>query len=502
MCRIEQAGCAPARMQVLLRVESAQFVLVCGSTLVGQDNEVSPVEGAGIMTEIQFPAGFTWGSATSSYQIEGAWDADGKGESIWDRFAHTKGRIHDGSTGDVACDHYHLWRDDINLMRSLNLQAYRFSIAWPRVFPAGRGSINLEGVDFYNRLVDGLLEAGIAPFVTLYHWDLPQALQDQGGWAERSIADAFADYADVVSRALGDRVKNWITINEPWCVSILSHWFGEHAPGLRDPYLGLRTAHHVLLAHGKAVPAIRANSPDAEVGITLNFTAAEPGTPVPADRDASRVFDGFFNRWFVDPVYNRGYPSDMVEHYTRHGVLPDGLDFVQADDMDVIAAPTDFLGVNYYTRELSKGGGKGVLPEKDREHATLPQTEMIDWEIYPQGLYNLLCRMHFDYSVPKLYITENGASFSDGPDEKGAIHDERRLQYLRDHFTAAQRAIQAGAPVAGYFVWSLMDNFEWAWGYQQRFGMVWVDFDTQKRTVKDSALWLRDVIAANGYHAG
>ncbi|MBX2999390.1 MAG: beta-glucosidase [Caldilineaceae bacterium] len=446
------------------------------------------------MAQLHFPPEFLWGSATSSYQIEGAWDENGKGESIWDRFTHTPGKIEDGSTGDVACDHYHRWADDVAMMSRLGLQAYRFSISWPRILPDGRGRVNQAGLDFYSRLVDGLLEANIVPFVTLYHWDLPQALQDEGGWPMRSTGEAFVDYADVVSRALGDRVKNWITHNEPWCIGFLSHQIGEHAPGHQDWQEALRASHHVLLSHGWAVPVIRANSLDAEVGITLNYTYATPASSSPADMAAARWFDGYFNRWFTDPVYGRHYPADMVADFTAAGHLPNGLDFVQSGDMEIIAAPTDFLGVNYYTR--------AVLRDESPDNGTqtvftdLEQTEM-GWEIYPEGLYRLLCRLYFDYEAPKLYITENGASYSDGPDADGKVRDHRRTEYMRQHFIAAYRAIQAGAPVKGYFVWSLMDNFEWAKGYLQRFGMVWVDFETQQRIPKESMHWVSRVIAEN-----
>lgn len=444
---------------------------------------------------LTFPRGFVWGAATASYQIEGAWNEDGKGESIWDRFSHTPGRIADGSTGDVACDHYHRWANDVALMKSLGLQAYRFSIAWPRILPKGRGRINQPGLDFYNRLVDGLLEAGIAPFVTLYHWDLPQALQDAGGWPSRQTVDAFVEYADVVSAALGDRVKNWITHNEPWCVSILSHQIGEHAPGWRDTGAALRAAHHVLLSHGQAVPVIRANSDGAEVGITLNFEWIDPACGSAYDAALAREGDGRFNRWFLDPLFGRHYPADAVAGYAPY--LPDGMSFVQPGDLAQIAAPMDFLGVNYYTRRVARDEtADDNLPQEifpDR-----PRTEM-DWEEYPEGLYNLLNRLHFEYGPAKLYVTENGASFSDGPDETGRVADARRLNYLREHFAASHRAIRNGVPLAGYFVWSLMDNFEWAKGYTQRFGIVWVDYETQQRLPKDSALWYRQVIADNGF---
>ena len=453
------------------------------------------------MTQLSFPPNFIWGAATSSYQIEGAWDVDGKGESIWDRFARTPGKVSDGSNGDVACEHYYRYADDVALMADLGVQAYRFSIAWPRILPDGRGQVNQAGLDFYSRLVDTLLAANITPFATLYHWDLPQALQDSGGWPARATAEAFVEYADVVSRHLGDRVKQWITINEPWCVAFLSHQIGEHAPGWQDWPAALAASHHVLLAHGLAVPVIRANSADAAVGITLNFTPAAPASPSRADFEATRWFDGYFNRWFIDPLYGRGYPADMVADYTAAGHLPNGLDFVQADDLHAIGALTDFLGVNMYTRE--------VMRAQDAEE-NLPQTLFaappeertdIGWEVHPESLYRLLLRLYAHYPIDKLYITENGAAYNDAPDANGRIDDQRRVTYLRDHLAACHRAIQAGVPLEGYFQWSLMDNFEWAKGYEQRFGMVWVDFETQQRIPKASAEWYQDAIQHNGFTA-
>ncbi len=452
------------------------------------------------MTRKQFPQNFVWGTATSSYQIEGAWQADGKGESIWDRFSHTPGKIMDRSSGDVACNHYELWPQDLGLMKELGLKAYRFSIAWPRILPQGTGAVNQAGVDFYSRLVDSLLAADIVPFVTLYHWDLPQALQDKGGWPQRSTAEAFVEYADVISQALGDRVKHWITHNEPWCASFLSYQIGEHAPGLRDWPAALAASHHLLLSHGWSVPVLRRNSRGAEVGITLNFTASEIATPTPENVAAARIYDGYFNRWFLDAVCGRRYPADMVEGYRHAGFLPaGGAGYIQEGDMEAIAAPLDFLGVNYYTRFMLKADPENPpMPADDTEHATLPRTDM-GWEIFPQGLYDLLCRLHFEYRLPKLYITENGASFADGPGADGKVHDTRRIEYLRAHFGAAHRAMEAGAPLAGYFVWSLMDNFEWARGYTERFGIVWVDYETQERILKDSALWYKEVIATNAF---
>lgn len=449
------------------------------------------------MTYLQFPSTFLWGTATSSYQIEGAAREDGRGESIWDRFSHTPGKIEDGSTGDVACDHYHRWQDDIALMKGLGMQAYRFSVAWPRILPEGRGRINQAGLDFYSRLVDGLLDAGITPFATLYHWDLPQALQDRGGWPARATAEAFVEYADVVSQALGDRVKHWITHNEPWCASILSYQIGEHAPGLHNWPAALSAAHHLLLSHGWAVPVLRRNSPGAEVGITLNFTPATPASQRPEDIEACSQFDGYFNRWFIDPVYRGTYPQDMVEAYTERGHLPaGGLSFVRGGDMEAIATPTDFLGVNYYTRAVIGATEQGRSEPEVAEMFNVERTEM-GWEVYPEGIYDLLVRLHNEYRPARLYVTENGASYSDGPGNDGQVMDERRQRYLRDHFAACKRAIDEGVPLAGFFVWSLMDNFEWAKGYTQRFGIVWVDYETQQRLPKKSALWYSRVIADN-----
>ena len=450
-----------------------------------------------------FPENFLWGAATSAYQIEGAWDEDGKGESIWDRFAHTPGRILDDSTGDIACDHYHRWREDVALMRELGLKAYRFSISWPRILPGGRGEINQAGLDFYSSLIDGLLEAGIEPFVTLYHWDLPQKLQDEGGWAARSTAEAFVDYADVVSRHLGDRVKHWITHNEPWATTVMGYQNGSHAPGVRDYPAALKASHHLLLSHGWAVPVLRHNSTDAEVGITLILFPLVPGSSDIGVPPIFRKFDGCFNRWFLDPLYGRHYPADIVVEHIETGKLPAaGMNFVELGDLEAIAAPTDFLGVNYYTPVILRDE---IPPEAENELLALlyhgPDYEYteISMMIYPDGLRHLLNRITFEYQPVKIYITENGASYSDEPGEDGRVRDRRRISFLRDHLIATHSAIECGAPVAGYFVWSLMDNFEWSFGYAQRFGMVWVDYKTQQRIPKDSALWYKQVIAENGW---
>ena len=443
------------------------------------------------MSTISFPAGFLWGAATASYQIEGAWQADGKGESIWDRFAHAPGTISDGSTGDVACDHYHRWHDDIALMRELGLQAYRFSTAWPRILPDGYGKVNQAGLDFYSRLTDGLLEAGIEPYVTLYHWDLPQVLQDRGGWPARLSAQAFGEYADAVTRQLGDRVKNWITLNEPWCSSLLSYFLGEQAPGRRDLGEGLAAAHHLLLAHGWAMPVIRQNSPGCRAGVTLNLIPQTPASPSEEDALAARVEDAKFNRWFLDPLSGRGYPEEAVEAFGQE------MRYVQAGDLAAIAAPMDFLGVNYYMRNIIRSD---AIPEIQNEPKTITRrqelTEM-GWEVYAEGMYELLTRLKADYDFPAYYITENGAAYPDQVGANGQVFDARRVAYLRDHFVQAARAIAEGVPLRGYFVWSLMDNFEWSFGFSKRFGLVYTDYATQQRTPKASARWYSRVIAEN-----
>ncbi len=441
---------------------------------------------------VTFPQDFLWGSATASYQIEGAWQEGGKGASIWDRFSHTPGKVVNGDTGDVACDHYRRWPQDIALMKILGLQTYRFSIGWPRIFPNGTGKVNPAGLDFYSRLVDELLAAEIRPFVTLYHWDLPQALEDRGGWPARETAYAFADYAEAVARRLGDRVKDWITLNEPWVSAWLGYKTGEHAPGrqnLNDTFLA---AHHLLLGHGLAVPVIRRDSPDAQVGITLNLSVHYPASDSEADAEAAQLSDGTGNRWFLDPVNKGSYPQDVIDAM--------GLDmsFVELGDMPTIAAPTDFLGINYYTRHIARSD---KVPEAKNAKQTLfpgeEQTEM-GWEVHPESLYVLLRRLSKDYTFPAYYITENGCAYVDEVNEAGEVDDPKRIAYLKGHFEAAQQAITEGTPLRGYFVWSLMDNFEWAFGYTKRFGIVYVDYPTQKRTPKASAKWYSEVIARNG----
>ncbi|MEM0011452.1 MAG: GH1 family beta-glucosidase [Candidatus Bathyarchaeia archaeon] len=438
-----------------------------------------------------FPSQFYWGTATASYQIEGGWNEDGKGLSIWDTFSHTQGKIEDGSTGDIACDHYHRWLEDVKLMKEIGCNAYRFSISWPRVIPLGKGKINPPGLAFYDKLVDALLEANITPFITLYHWDLPQALQDEGGWARRDTAYYFADYASVVGNKLGDRVKHWITHNEPWVVAWIGYGWGVHAPGLKNERVAVQVAHHLLLSHGLAVEALRNACPEGEVGITLNLSPVHPASEKEEDKLAAMRHDGFLNRWFLDPIFRGHYPPDILELYSAYAPQ------VEPGDMAIISRRIDFLGVNYYSRSVMRFNpsagplqAEGVAPEGAEF------TEM-GWEIYPPGLYEILMRVQKDYQPKKLYITENGAAFADEIAPDGGVHDQKRVDYLRAHFAQAHRAIQDGAKLAGYFIWSLMDNFEWAHGFTKRFGIIYTDYPTQKRIMKDSALWYKEVISSN-----
>lgn len=422
-----------------------------------------------------FPADFRWGVATAAYQIEGAVSKDGRGPSIWDTFSHTPGKTHNGDTGDVACDHYHRWADDLELMSQLGIQSYRFSVAWPRILPQGTGRVNAKGLDFYERLVDGLLARGIEPNATLYHWDLPQPLQDKGGWASRDTAQTFVAYADAVSRRLGDRVKFYATFNEPWCIAILSHEIGEHAPGFNDRRLALQVAHHVLLAHGLAMPVLRENAPKAQHGIVLNFTPSYALDDSIEARQTATLMDGTFNRWFADPLFKGRYPEDIWELYGE--LVPK----VDDGDMAQIAAPIDFLGVNYYTR-VSFGGDPGNV-----------ERTAMGWEVFPQGLRDLLLRLQRDYGVP-MYVTENGAAYADNFVD-GTVHDPERVRYLERHLAAVHEALEAGANVKGYYAWSLLDNFEWAKGYSKRFGLIYVDYPTQRRILKSSAKWYAELIA-------
>jgi beta-glucosidase len=466
---------------------------------------------------ITFPAGFVWGAATAAYQIEGAVEEDGRGTSIWDTFSHTPGRVLNGDTGDVATDHYHRTTEDIAIMADVGLNAYRFSVAWPRIVPTGSGAVNQAGLDFYSRLVDGLLQNGIMPLLTLYHWDLPQPLEDAGGWANRDTASRFAEYAGVVGQALGDRVPTITTLNEPWCSAFLGYSAGVHAPGRTDNATSLAAAHHLNLAHGLGTAALRDALPSTgQVSLTLNLQQLRAASQSEADRDAVRHVDAVANRIFLEPVLRGRYPDDLVADLAH---LTD-FSFVRDGDLAAIAAPIDVLGVNYYfptlvaaataqLREQSKSNendphgtaGPAAVPGTDLAFAVPqagPYTAM-GWPIEPASLTDLLLRVHRDYPEIPLAITENGVAYNDVVAPDGGVHDPDRIDYLRSHLAAVYAAIAQGADVRGYYVWSLLDNFEWAFGNSKRFGVVHVDFATLQRTLKDSAHWYRDVIAANGF---
>jgi beta-glucosidase len=459
-----------------------------------------------------FPPDFVWGVSTASYQIEGAVHEDGRGVSIWDTFSHTPGRTHNGDTGDKACDHYHRLDEDLELVASLGAGSYRFSLAWPRIQPDGSGPANRAGLDFYRRLVDGLRARGIAPTATLYHWDLPQALEDAGGWRSRDTAERFAEYAALVAQALGDSVERWITLNEPWCSAWHGYGNGLHAPGRVDTGAAVAATHHLLLAHGRAVVALRAASP-APVGITLNLVPVRAASDHPADLAAARRLDGNANRLFMDPIFAGRYPQDMVEHYAA---ATPGFAVVRDADLEEIAVGLDFLGINYYApavvadpSTVDQAWRAGLVaplhePEAATEelgvvrlvHADSRRTAM-GWEIGAGGLTELLLQVARDYPVPPLYITENGAAFIDYVDPDGQVLDDERISYLDEHLGAVARAIEDGVDVRGYFCWSLLDNFEWAHGYGKRFGLVWVDYPTGRRVPKKSFSWYRDVVSAN-----
>ena len=439
-------------------------------------------------TRSDFADDFLWGCATSSYQIEGAGREDGRVESIWDRFAGTPGTIRDGSDGLVACDHYHRWPEDFDIARDLGLNAYRFSIAWPRIFTGVDGAPNRKGLDFYSRLVDGMLERGLQPWATLYHWDLPQALQDRGGWTDRATIDAFLAFTDAMTRTLGDRVKHWITHNEPWCTAIIGNLEGWHAPGNTDLKTALQVAHNVLVSHGKAVPLIRANVPGAQVGMAVSLHPLRAASERAEDVAAKERHDGLRYRWFLDPLFGRGYPQATRDLFGA--AAPD----VAPGDMEAIAVKTDFMGVNYYFPEvIAHAPGHApldakVLPTVDGEITAM------GWPVVPEGLSELLTRIENDYHPGPMYVTENGSAFEDtvGPD--GAIDDVQRRHYLMRHLGALKDAIEGGAPVKGYFAWSLLDNFEWAEGYQRRFGLVHIDYTTQQRRLKNSGKWYRSFL--------
>jgi beta-glucosidase len=447
---------------------------------------------------VHFPEHFRWGAATASYQIEGAVTADGRGMSIWDRFCATPGHVLNNESGDVACDSYHLYAADVRLMQDLGLDAYRFSIAWPRILPSGRGRVNTAGLDYYDQLVDALLSAGIEPFVTLYHWDLPQALQDDyEGWNSRITAQSFAEYADIVSRRLGDRVLHWITLNEPWVAAFMGNESGEMAPGIQNEKIAWQVSHNLLLAHGLAVPILRTNGVAAtRVGITLSLSPVKAATQAQEDQTLAKYADGKLNRWFLDPLFRGCYPADMLDLLAAksdENLTP----LIEKGDLEIIARPIEFLGVNYYYPTTIRQLPGGQFGQYEFVNPPDAQFTAMGWPVVPRGLYDLLARLHSDYHIPEMYITENGAAFADEVSEDGHVHDARRIDYLREHLLAAHAAMSEGVPLSGYFVWTLMDNFEWAHGYSKRFGVAYTDYATQRRIIKDSGFWYRDMIAKN-----
>ena len=438
-----------------------------------------------------FPEGFLWGASTSAYQVEGSPLADGAGPSIWHRFAHTPGLIRGGDTGDVACDHYRRFRDDVALLRELGLNAYRFSVSWSRVLPEGAGAVNPKGLDFYSRLTDALLAAGIRPFATLYHWDLAAALDDRGGWQNRDAAGWFADYACVLFRALGDRVRDWATVNEPWVVVDGGYVHGGLAPGHRDLFEAPRVAHHLLLAHARAVEAFRAEGSGGRIGLVVNLEPKHAASESGADRAAARRADAYLNRYFLDPVFFGAYPEELPEMFGP--AWPE----IPLADLDAIRRPLDFLGINYYSRSVVRDDPRGGVARVSRLKRPGLHTEM-DWEVHPEGLFEILTWVRGRYGEIPLYVTENGAAFADPPPAGGEIADPLRVAYLREHLRAARRAVESGVDLRGYFVWSLLDNFEWSYGFSKRFGIVGVDFATQRRTVKTSGRFYGAVARSNG----
>lgn len=441
------------------------------------------------MKTFRFPDNFSWGTATASYQVEGAWDEDGKGESIWDRFSHTEGKILTGDTGDVACDQYHRYKEDVAIMKQLGMRGYRFSISWPRVIPDGKGAINQKGIDYYSRLVDELLANGITPFPTLYHWDLPQALHDEGGWANRDIIGHFTRYAETMVDALGDRVKNWMIFNEPHVFVFLGYLWGQHAPGLRDADMAMRASHIVNLAQTSALKAMRATGKPEMIGTAFSMSPSYPASDSPEDKAAAERHHAFSNAWFLDPMVKGEYPRAYVEQerwLARMDIRP--------GDMEAIREKLDFIGINLYTRTIvratddTKNVGYAPVPGEG------PRTAF-NWEVWPAALYQMIKRVDRDYGRPPIYVTENGCSYPTAPGPDGRVHDQERIDFYHGYIGQVARAMDEGCDVRGYYAWTLLDNFEWAMGFSQRFGIVYTDFETLQRTIKDSGYWFRDLIA-------
>jgi beta-glucosidase len=456
----------------------------------------------------RFPEGFLWGTATASYQVEGAVDEDGRGPSIWDTFSRTPGKVYRGDTGDIACDQYHRLEEDLDLMVDIGVRAYRFSVAWPRIQPEGSGPTNQKGLDHYRRLVDGLRSRSIEPMLTIYHWDLPQALEDRGGWTSRETSGRFAEYAGIVYEALADSVRFWITLNEPWVSAWMGYGIGRHAPGIEDVSKALAATHHLLLGHGLALESLRSlGSENNQLGITLNLSDVRPATEDAADVEAARRVDGNANRLYLDPLLRGSYPEDMLEHYRSESDFA----FVREGDLEKISQPLDFLGVNYYFRNTVVDGQRRselatAMRFADLNAATvLPEGVEITamgWPVEADGLTELLLRLHREYTRLPIYITENGRAVYDYVDPEGGVDDEERVAFLDAHFRAAHAAIEQGVDLRGYMVWSLLDNFEWAEGYSKRFGIVFVDYGTQRRIPKMSARWYTEVIGRNGLPEG
>ena len=452
--------------------------------------------------QVSFPKGFFWGAATASYQIEGAWKEDGKGESIWDRFAHTPGKIKNGDTGDIACDSYHRWGEDIALMRAMNLNSYRFSISWPRVQPSGSGTANQRGLDYYRRLVDALLAANIRPFVTLYHWDLPQTLQDAGGWPNRDVAERYADYVQVMAQALGDRVSDWMLFNEPDAFVDLGYLEGIYAPGHTSIFDFLRATHVVNLAQGAGFRALKAARPAARVGTAFSMSPCEPATNSEADKLAAQRAHAITNTWFLEPALHGKYADALT-------FLPETAMGIKSGDMEKTRAPLDFIGINLYYRIIACAPGvveraahtqEWLFPVKMEGGHEGPITDS-GWEVWPKSLYDMLMRITRDYNRPVLEITESGCAYNEAPDANGVVHDPRRITYHQEYLAAMAQAMQEGADVRGYHAWSLLDNFEWAEGFSQRFGFTYVDYKTQKRTIKESGKWYAKVAIENRVQA-
>ena len=429
---------------------------------------------------------FTWGVSTSSYQIEGAANEDGRGQSIWDTFCKVPGKVVNFDNGDMACDHYHRYKEDLDLMKWMGVKAYRFSVAWPRVIPDGVGRVNEMGLDFYDRLIDSLLEREIAPWLTMYHWDLPEALQLRGGWNNREIVEWFGEYSEVLTSRFGDRVKNWMTLKEPLCSAWLGHLYGDMAPGIKDLQTALNVSHNLLMSHGLACQVIRSNVSEANVGIVINVTPAVPATDSQEDGNAAQLADGFDNRWFLDPVFGRSYPADVIDAL---GASPE----IHSGDMKLIAQDLDFLGVNFYSRQtVAADQNSKPLPIRSVNRENVKRTAM-NWEVHPQAFEEILLRISKEYSPKAIYITENGSAWNDEV-INGEIIDDERIDYLVRHLDAMRSARDRGAPILGYFAWSFLDNFEWAYGYEKRFGLIYVDYKTQKRTPKKSAFFYRQLL--------